>query len=111
MFILTLIIVSVVATFYLANKVGISRSIYLSIMNIVLPFSGLIVTLYIIYFVIPKKIAEAQGLPLPPSPLQPLYDKISPHIKPHIMRLREKLGLERPKDENGNEKQKKHLID
>ncbi|MBI1363224.1 MAG: hypothetical protein GC134_04500 [Proteobacteria bacterium] len=57
----------------------------LLLLNVLLPFSGFLYTLYICYYYLPRELAKRTGLPVPPGPFK-LY--VEPHLKPYSDKLR-----------------------
>lgn len=73
---MTLYVLSCIATLYLAFRYELSKPILLLVINLLLPFVGLIYTLYVVYVVRPELIAKATGQPLPQPFFVPYLEKL-----------------------------------
>jgi len=81
---LPLWIASCAGTIYLAMKFELTGFMRLLLLNIVLPFSGFIYTVYICYYYLPREVARQAGLPMPPGPYK-IY--IAPKVEPYRKEL------------------------
>jgi hypothetical protein len=74
------------ATVYLAFKFQLDGFVRLLLLNILLPFSGFLYTVYICYYYLPREIAKRLGAEPPPGPFK-LY--VEPKLEPYRLKLRE----------------------
>ena len=72
----TLYLITCIVTVLLALKYELTRPLNLLLINAIFPPFGLLYTLYIVYVVRPRLLAEAQGIPEPVPFFVPYLEKL-----------------------------------
>lgn len=81
------IILSIVLTIIVLEKFELKGHVRLTLLNIFIPFGGLVYALYVVHFTIPRLVEQQTGV-RPPSPLQPYIEQGLVHIKPLVEKLK-----------------------
>lgn len=84
------IILSIVLTIAVLEKFGLKGHVRLTLLNVFIPFAGLIYALYVVHVVIPRLYKKETGEEIP-SPLEPYLAQGVLYLRDVFHKLRDKI--------------------
>lgn len=83
------IVLSIILTMIVASKFNLKRVPYLVLLNVILPFAGLVYALYVVHVIVPRLVKAQTGQEVE-SPLKPYIDHYTALAKQKFKELTDK---------------------